>query len=215
MILHDNDVIVFTGDSVTDMGRALPDGEGFGDGLGNGYVRIVENLLVSSYPEITLRIINQGTSGNTSRDLLTRYGNDVLRKNPDYVAICIGVNDIWRQLDLPQNPDAHVYADEYEANLRKMIESTKDRVKDIFLITPYVMETNKDDAMRKLIDEYGDIVKSLANEYSLTVVDFQKAYDDFFEHRHPTFISWDRIHPNQIGSTIMAREFLKAVDFEY
>ena len=29
------------------------------------------------------------------------------------------------------------------------------------------------------------------------------------------YIAWDRIHPNQVGATLMAREFLKHCDFDY
>ncbi len=37
--------IVFAGDSVTDMERVRPLGEGLFDGVGKGYVRVFENLL--------------------------------------------------------------------------------------------------------------------------------------------------------------------------
>ena len=41
---------------------------------------------------------------------------------PDWVSICIGINDVWRQFDCPAITDSHVYPDEYEANVEKMIE---------------------------------------------------------------------------------------------
>ena len=49
MILQNGDKIVFTGDSVTDAGRARPIGEAYG--LGDGYVRTIENFLNVFYPE--------------------------------------------------------------------------------------------------------------------------------------------------------------------
>ena len=33
--------------------------------------------------------------------------------------------------------------------------------------------------------------------------------------RHSSYVAWDRVHPNQIGATLMAREFLKKCDFDY
>ena len=44
MYLGKNDFILFTGDSITDAGRKRPLGEGLWDGVGNGYVREVDNL---------------------------------------------------------------------------------------------------------------------------------------------------------------------------
>ena len=51
MLFENYDRIVFAGDSVTDMGSAQPVGEGLFDDLGRSYVRVIENLLVSCYPE--------------------------------------------------------------------------------------------------------------------------------------------------------------------
>ena len=91
------DRIVFAGDSVTDMGRQHPLGEGLFDNVGRSYVRILENMFAAFYPEVKLRITNAGISGNTSRDLLARFDEDVVSLKPDWVSVCIGVNDVWRQ----------------------------------------------------------------------------------------------------------------------
>jgi lysophospholipase L1-like esterase len=130
MIFENMDRIVFTGDSVTDAGCAKPVGEGLFDSLGHGYVREVENLLVACYPELNLRITNTGVSGNTSRALLNRFDDAVIKLNPEWVSICIGINDVWRQFDCPAMPDSWVLPDEYEKNVEKMILSVKDKVKD-------------------------------------------------------------------------------------
>lgn len=98
MIFQDYDRIVFAGDSVTDMGSAQPVGEGLNDNAGRSYVRIIENMLSAFYPEMRVRVTNAGISGNTSRDLLERFERDVVALNPDWVSICIGINDVWRQL---------------------------------------------------------------------------------------------------------------------
>ena len=154
MIFENGDRIVFAGDSVTDMGSTNPVGEGLFDNVGRSYVRVVENMLVSWYPELNIRVTNSGISGNTSRDLLERFDRDVVSLNPDWVSICIGINDVWRQFDCPAMPDTHVLPDEYKANMEKMILSVKDKVKGIFILTPYYMEPNREDKMRARMDEY-------------------------------------------------------------
>ena len=134
MIFENGDRIVFAGDSVTDMGSAQPVGEGLFDNLGNGYVRELENMLVAWYPEVNLRITNSGISGNTSRDLISRFDRDVVSLNPDWVSICIGINDVWRQFDTPAIYDAQAMPDEYRDNVEKMILAVKDNVKGIFIL---------------------------------------------------------------------------------
>ncbi|MBQ4156510.1 MAG: SGNH/GDSL hydrolase family protein [Clostridia bacterium] len=215
MIFENNDRIVFAGDSVTDMGSSNPVGEGLFDNVGRGYVRILENMFATYYPEVFLRITNSGIAGNTSRDLLQRYDRDVVELKPDWVSICIGINDVWRQFDCPAMPDTQVLPDEYEKNVEEMILKVKDNVKGVFVLSPYIIEPLREDAMRKRMDEYVAICKKLAEKHACVFVDFQKMYEDYCKVRHSSYIAWDRIHPNQVGATLMAREFLKHCDFDY
>lgn len=215
MIFENMDRIIFAGDSVTDMGSEQPVGEGLFENVGKSYVRVIENMLAVYYPEIKVRVTNSGTSGNTSRDLLARFDRDVVSLNPDWVSICIGINDVWRQFDCPAMPDTHVLPDEYEENVEKMILSVKDKVKGLFILTPYIIEPLREDMVRKRMDEYGEICRRLAEKHGCIFIDFQKMYEDYCSIRHSSFIAWDRIHPNQVGATLMAREFLKHCEFDY
>ena len=215
MIFENYDRIVFAGDSVTDMGSAQPVGEGLFDNVGRGYVRVLESIFSSYYPEVYLRITNSGISGNTSKDLLERFDRDVVALNPDWVSICIGINDVWRQFDCPAIIDSHVLPDEYEKNLEEMILKVKNTVKGIFILSPYIIEPNTEDMVRKRMDEYVEINKKLAEKHNCIFVDFQKMYAEYCKVRHSSYIAWDRIHPNQVGATLMAKEFLKACDFDY
>ena len=215
MLFENGDRIVFAGDSVTDMGSVNPVGEGLFDSLGNGYVREVENLLTAWYPELNIRITNSGISGNTSRDLAERFDRDVVELNPDWVSICIGINDVWRQFDVPAIADAAVLPDEYESNMEEMILKIKDKVKGIFIISPYYIEVNREDFMRKRMDEYVEICKKLAKKYSLYFVDFQKMFEDFCKIQHSSKLAWDRVHPNRMGAMLQAKEFVKHIEIDF
>lgn len=214
MIFQDLDRIVFAGDSVTDMDSTTPVGEGLFDNLGHSYVRIIENLLSALYPEIRIRVTNSGIGGNTSRDLLERWDRDVRNLNPQWVSICIGINDVWRQFDCPAMPDLAVSTEDYRENVRKMILAEKPHVKGIFLMTPYLMEPNSNDAMRAKMDVYGRICKELAVEYGCILVDLQELFNHYCTIRHSAYLAWDRIHPNQVGATLIALEWLKHCNLE-
>ena len=215
MIFQNNDRIVFAGDSVTDMGSTNPIGEGLFENVGRGYVRLVESFLSAYYPEILIRVTNAGISGNTSRDLLARFDRDVVSLNPDWVSVCIGINDVWRQFDCPAIPDGQVMPAEYRDNLEKIILKVKDNVKGIFILSPYYIESNHDDFMRKRMDEYVEISKELAEKHGCRFVDFQKVFEDYCKIRHSAYLAWDRVHPNQVGSMLMAKAFLEQCDFDF
>lgn len=215
MIFENYDRIVFAGDSVTDMGSQNPVGEGLFDNVGRSYVRVVENMLATYYPEVFVRVTNSGISGNTSRDLLARFDRDVVELEPDWVSICIGINDVWRQFDCPAMVKDHVSLEEYESNMETMILKVKDKVKGIFILSPYIMEPLREDMMRRRMDEYVAVCRKLAKKHGCRFVDFQQMYEDYCKVRHSCHIAWDRIHPNQIGATLMAKEFLKQCDFDY
>ncbi len=218
MLLKNYDRIVFAGDSVTDMGSTNPVGEGLFDNLGQSYVRRVDNLLGALLPQYRFRVTNSGISGNTSRDLLERFDRDVISLKPDVVSIMIGINDVWRQFDTPAAFDNQVMPGEYEQNLREMITKAKACARAVVLMTPYYMEINPEDAMRARMDQYGEICRQLAKEYELPFVDLQQVFNDYFRTideggnytHHSTYIAWDRIHPNQVGATLIAKAFLEA-----
>ncbi len=215
MLFKNGDRIVFAGDSVTDMGSAQPVGEGLFDSLGFGYVRMVENLLGAWYPEQNIRVTNSGTNGNTSRDLLSRFHRDVVELKPDWVSICIGINDVWRQFDTPALTEQAVQPEEYRSNLVAMLEELRGKVKGVFLMTPYIIEGNRADAMRARIDTYCGICRELAEQYGCIFVDLQQMFENYCKVQHSGRLAWDRIHPNQIGAMMIAREFLSKAGFDY
>ena len=228
-----NSKVIMMGDSVTDVERAKPNGEGLFDPYGRGYVAFVNALLCATYPERRIRIVNKGLSGNTVRDLENRWQDDVMKLNPDWVSIMIGINDVWRQFDMPMQPEAGVPLAEYEERLTALVDRTKPVVKGLILATPYYIESNTSDAMRARMDEYSAVVKKLAQKSGAVFVDTQAAFDAHLKHFHANAVAWDRVHPNNTGHIIasggrrswgpecntghmiIARAWLKAVGYEW
>ena len=206
--------LVMIGDSVTDAGRARPVGEGLFDALGKGYVSNVDALLGACRPELRIRVVNMGSSGNTVRDLKGRWQSDVIDLKPDWLSIMIGINDVWRQFDSPLQPEIHVYLDEYESTLRELAARSQPSLKGLVLMTPFYIEPNRSDAMRAMMDRYGAVVKRVADDHSTLFVDTQAAFDRALETFYPATLAWDRVHPNQTGHMILALAFLNAVGFE-
>ena len=203
--------ILFQGDSVTDAGRDRSNPHD----MGEGYPRYASAMIQDSYPDTGFEFVNLGISGNRTADLVSRLESDFVDVQPDIVSVMIGINDVWRQFDSPAMPDEQVSPEEYRSNVEKMILSVKDNVKGVFLMTPYYMEPNAEDWMRKRMDTYGAICRELAEKYGCCFIDLQAVFNDYFQYRHSSYIAWDRIHPNQIGATVIARAFLEKCGFDY
>ena len=214
MIFEKGSKILFIGDSISDFDRKRPVGEGLFNAWGTSYVADAGALLGCMYPEMHYRVVNMGISGNQARDLEARWQTDVMDQHPDWVSVLIGINDVWRQFDSPEMKEEHVSPEDYEACYERLITRTLPHVKGMVLMTPYFMEPNRQDPMRARMDEYGAIVKKLADKYHLVFVDLQTGWDKLFQHMHPCNIAWDRIHPNQTGHMYIAKQFLDAVGFE-
>jgi len=219
MKIQNGQRLVFIGDSVTDMGRTRngdAPSEGLFEPLGKGYPHIVSGLLNAVYPERRIRITNVANGGNNVRDLKARWQHNVIDLAPDWLSILIGFNDVWRQFDSPQFPEQAVPPEEYENTLRELIAATKPLLSGgLVLMAPFFIEPNSSDAMRKRMDEYGAACAKIAAETGVLFVDLQAVFDKVLKHCYSCYISWDRVHPNVYGSTIIARAFLQAVEFDY
>ena len=155
------------------------------------------------------RVLNAGVSGDNSRDLLARWEKDVDAKQPTVVFCLVGANDVWRHFDRLDPEKPLVTEEEYERNLTQICKKAE-RYERFVFIAPYFMERNRSDEMRLLTERYAAIMHKVAQKFGLPVLDAQKEFDAYMEHRSGMSISWDRVHPGAIGSMLLARMILNA-----
>jgi lysophospholipase L1-like esterase len=211
--------IIFIGDSVTDLGRRDP-GEGLFDPQGTGYITHINAILGAFHPGSPYRLVNMGgdgnpPGGNTVRTLKARWQRDVIAHKPDWVSIMIGINDVWREFDSPRQPEVHVSIEEYEETLECLVAQTKPVTTGIILATPFFIEPNRHEPMRAKMDRYGAVMKKVAAKNGTVCIDTQAAFDRMTAHVHPSFLAWDRIHPNQTGHMTLAKAFLDGLHFDW
>ena len=210
MLFENRDKIVFAGDSITDAGKKAIMGQR-NQGLGTGYVSAFDAILAVSYPEKSFLVYNMGISGNKICDLKARW-QEVMDLNPDQLFIFIGINDVWHIYGAPEREHRDII--EFERDYEELILNSKDKVKNLILISPYYMEPNKEDLVRKEMDRYGKVVRKLSDKYSLKFIDIQSAFDKYLTHKHSSYIAWDRVHPTAVGANLIAREIFRAIDFD-
>src|SRR4051812_13548877 len=93
--LKQGDKVLFQGDSITDCGRNRE----VATDLGKGYPLMVAAAFGAAYPEMGVTFINRGIGGNRVVDLQSRWQEDCIDLQPDWVSIYIGINDCWRRYD--------------------------------------------------------------------------------------------------------------------
>ena len=216
MLFRKNDRVLFYGDSVTDADRARPDGEGlaFFNPWGHGYVSKIAAFLLGLYPELNIRVINKGVSGDQTRQLLNRFETDVRAAKPNVISIMIGANDIWRQFDAPDNPAEHVLIDEYTENMKKLIDLCLEVTDRIVIMSPFMVESNKDDEMVKQIYAYTEVCRKLAEEKGLTFINTMSGIEELLKAQHPYYYSWDRIHPSSMVQAKLVSLFFKGTGLD-
>jgi lysophospholipase L1-like esterase len=215
MKIQPHSTLVMIGDSITECGREKPIREDTLDCLGTGYVHFVHCLTAAAEPALHLRVLNMGVGGNTVRDLSDRWERDALGRNPDWLSVMIGINDVWRHFDSNLPKEKLVSAEEFAGTLERLIAKIRPRLKGLVLMTPYYVEPDRTDPMRAMMDLYRGEVRPLAEKYKAEFVDTQVAMDLAMGPYPPTELAADRVHVNSVGQMILARAFLKAVDFSW
>ena len=197
--------IMFTGDSVTDCRRARPIGDGFGT-IGESYLSRIFIDTWADIPNHSIRYMNSATSGNTSKMLLDRFDEEVLSYNPDYVFIMIGINDVWRHFDGGALHEELITPDETIANMEIMIQKTRDKGAIPVILSPFFLETDRTDSMRRMCDEINTGYRKLAQDYQIGYIDVQTPLDEYAAAVGSSYLlSGDRVHPKALGCALIAK----------
>ena len=193
--------VLFLGDSITYFGFILP----------CGYLHLIDNAMKHQTGEI--KIISAGISGQTSKDMLGRFGS-VLAQKPDWMLLSCGVNDVWHGAQ-------GVPLDQYKTNIASMVDQARAAgIKVTILASTPIGYDNFQDANNTKLKDYNAFLRELAVKDNLIFVDLNKAMADgctaikqHDPHQQGQVVTMDGVHPNALGYEIMAAAILKAWGF--
>lgn len=205
MLIEDNAVVLFQGDSITDAGRSRQDDSD----LGRGYAYLAASWFSARYPEKRVRFLNRGISGNRAVDLQARWQADCLALKPAWVSIMIGINDTWRRYD-SNNPTS---LETYENAYRDILERTRTRLSArLILCEPFVLPVPQDRVhWREDLDPRIDAVRRLAREFEAVLVPLDGIFAAAACRREPAYWAADGVHPSPAGHALIAQNWLKAL----
>lgn len=204
MLIENNAVVLFQGDSITDAGRSYADASH----LGSGYPALTAAWFSALHPEKRVRFFNRGISGNRVKDLRERWTADCLDLKPTWVSILIGVNDTWRRYDAndPTSPEA------FESAYRHILQQTKRMGAQLILCEPFVLPVPEDrKTWRVDLDPKIAVVRRLSRDYHAICIPFDDIFTRAATRREPEFWAADGVHPSAAGHALMAQKWLEAV----
>lgn len=211
MKIEPNSTWIMLGDSITACQRDYSNNP---DDLGKGYVSFVDGLLAACYPSHHIRVLNRGVPGDTIREINERWQTDVLDLHPDWLLVCIGINDVWQQFDGKHAGQSLVTLAEYEQALDELLTTTRPTLKGLILLTPYFIQPCGE-PMRTMMDEYGAAVQRLAQKHRAIFVDTQAVFDRAVEFSPVQSLASDGAHLTIAGHMILAWAVLQSVDFNW
>ncbi len=207
-----NDVILFQGDSITDMGRNRKRKDANDNsGLGPGYTFIAASELLLKNPDKNLKIYNRAISGNVVPQLIERWQEDCIDLKPNILSILIGVNDYWHTLNGSYKGTAESYKGSYD----KLLADTMKKLPNVKLIIgePYAVNGVKavDNSWFPAFDAYREAARDLAQKYEAVFIPYQEIYKKASKLAPPSYWTHDGVHPDTAGDALMGEAILKVL----
>lgn len=215
--------ILFQGDSITDCGRLRKEPANAlmntffkitkKSPMGSGYPDLISNELAGQY-----NFVNRGVSGDRILDVYSRIVKDIIKVNPDYMSLLVGVNDIWHGFDWNNGTGIERYEKVYNILLEELkteLPHTK-----IMIMEPFILEghatanrENQPDRFEKFkagMNDVSEITRNLADKYNLKFIPLQNVFDEAEKNTPAANLLSDGVHPTLLGHELIKKEWIKA-----
>lgn len=235
MKLTSDDVVLFTGDSITEgkRERRMDCNHVFG----HGYQYTVASTLALENCAAGPKFINKAYSGYTITRLLETWQEDVCANKPTLVSILVGINDV--SMGFYDGISVEDTVDKYERDFITAVEMTKKASPDVrfvilepfyfplerngsYALTPYSEveppfnrpdNGDTDEIVNyrlEAISLIAEKVKKIAEDYGFTFVPLREKFLENMKISKPEYFIWDGVHPTMTGHALIAEEWLKA-----
>ncbi|HEX9995767.1 MAG TPA: SGNH/GDSL hydrolase family protein [Abditibacterium sp.] len=199
IIVKPGESIAFLGDSITRDGAANP----------GGYVRLVESGLASQGVNVT--VIPAGIGGHKSNDMLGRLEKDVLSKKPTWMALSVGVNDVWQGA-------RGVALEEYKANVTAILDRAQQAGVKVIIFTATQIGLPGTNAENLKLAGYNDFLRETAKARNLPLADLNAVMvaeqESFQKAGIKRTLTVDGVHMNIYGNLVMAKGVLATLGLD-
>ena len=195
LLVKTGDQIAFMGDSITQFG---------------GYVRLTQYLLTKNYPDMPVKIINVGISGQVAENMEPRFVKDMkLGAGTTWCFISVGINDVWHRMNAPADP-AVLAA--YTVNVTKMVDEAQAAGAKAVLLTPTVINEDPTAEGNKRLVAYVDAEKQIAVDKNCGLIDLHGMFLAAMAAKPKDLrLTRDGVHMARYGDAIMALGVVRAL----
>lgn len=209
MELMDGQTIIFFGDSITRANR------------GSNYITILDAMFRERLGIGDLQLVNAGRDGDMIDDLLSRVQSDVLNRNPDWVIVLIGINDVFFEsilmaklsMDTPaRKASSHQHiVHRFKTSYSKLLNILKSKDHNLVICTTTAVEGITSTSITEKLVLINDTIRDLSYDMDCGLVDIGTAfngetvrlrqnglYDEFL-------LTVDGVHLNDQGAYIVAQ----------
>ena len=197
ILVKDGQKVAFMGDSITQGGWGSP----------GGYVRLVVAGLEANGVKVTP--IPAGISGHKSDQMLARLKKDALDKQPDWMTLSCGVNDVWHGA-------RGIPLDQYKTNITTILDQCAAAGTKVVVLTATVIGEELDNDNNKKLAPYNEFLRSLAKERKAPLADLYGIFESAIKATPNTtgkpgrLLTSDGVHMSPPGDQLMARGVLQA-----
>ncbi len=210
MLLSDGDRICFLGDSIT---QADP-----------GYTRLLAAMLTAAHPGLALEYVYAGIGGNRVGDLLARLERDALGRQPTWVCVSIGVNDVWHRHSGASGGTSDA---DFEAGYRELLGRLVAAGVRPIVLTPTVIHEDPDSMENRELQILVGQQRELAAAFNLCLCDLNARFTEAIAARRRVlpesawpvgtdgrtrFFTTDGVHMNPAGNALMALSLLRMLE---
>ena len=201
--------VVFVGNSITHGGH---------------YHSFIWLYYMTRFPDMPVNVMNAGVGGDSAWDIIKRLDSDVFGKNPTYMTMTFGMNDVG-YYDF-YKPEAQEIAQKQIEKSLASYKSIEKKMLDAKGVTKVLIGGSPYDETSKVPNQIfptknaallkvNDFQRASAKENGWGFVDFARPMMaiDLREQQKDTLFNLeggDRIHPDNDGHMVMAYLFLKA-----
>jgi acyl-CoA thioesterase-1 len=159
------------------------------------YPSQLQTYLQARFPHSRITVINRGVNGEEAREMLARFGDSVVKQNPDLVIWQVGTNSVLRDRDIM--PTSRL--------ISQGVAQLKALGVDVVMIDPQYAPRvlAKPDAQHMV-----DVISAAAKQADVDLVQRFDIMRYWYDHEHmqfADFISPDNLHMNDWSYACLAR----------
>jgi lysophospholipase L1-like esterase len=198
-LLKSGQTVAFLGDSITQFGAAAT----------GGYVKLVESGAAAN--GIDLKILPAGVSGHKSNQMLERLDRDVISRNPQWMTLSCGINDVWQG-------EKGVSLEDFQRNITEILDRCARAGVQVLILTATQINLPLDNPHNQKLASYNDFLRKAATQRQLPIADLNAAMAAEQEAIRAAGLQWnlttDGIHMNHHGNVMMALGVLRGFGFD-